>query len=171
MSKILLRWGSRTANHQRTSFSFRLINLQCCICIPTFSKGSSICFLLIPQQATYHLHPGDPDCLLHPPCSSPSLSSFFSFCTPSFQDSIHLISCMFYTPQLKRFVDISFYCALKYGFASAHTHKHTGHTPYNLLLIVKLSSNHPPPVVLVAGVQRTSLVVQVNGKWEAELVD
>lgn len=113
-------------------------SLPFCIHTPTLSKGSAICSLLIPQQATYHLHPRDPVCLLHPPCSSPSLLPP----TPSFLSPIHLVLFMFYTQQLKRFVDISFSCVLEYGFIHTYTH---GQTFSNLLLTATLGNNPPPP--------------------------
>lgn len=45
------------------------------------------------------------------------------------------------------------------------------HMWYNLSLTPKLSSYPAPHFVLVAWVRRTSQVLQVNGKWEAELWD
>lgn len=80
------------------------------------SKGSAICSLLIPRQATYHLDPADPS--VPPPHSFSVLLS----ATPSFlsADSSRCSPC-FIRDGRKGVLTFHFLRALAYGFILAHT--------------------------------------------------
>lgn len=79
------------------------------------SKGSAICSLLIPRQATYHLDPADPSA---PP---PRSFSVFLSSTPSFlsADSSRCSPC-FIRDGRKGVLTFHFLRALAYGFIPAH---------------------------------------------------
>lgn len=79
------------------------------------SKGSAICSLLIPRQATYHLDPADP---FEPP---PRSLSVLLSSTPSFlsADSSRSSSC-FIRDGRKGVLTFHFLCALAYGFIPAN---------------------------------------------------
>lgn len=80
------------------------------------SKGSAICSLLIPRQATYHLDPADPAV---PP---PRFFSVLLSSTPSFlsADSSRGSPC-FIRDGRKGVLTFHFPRALEYGFIPAHS--------------------------------------------------
>lgn len=68
--------------------------------------------------------------------------------TPSFLSPIHLILFMFYTLQLRVFVDISFRFVLEYGFIPIHTKENAYR---NLSLTAKSLAIQLPPMSLWLG--------------------